>query len=66
MCLPISSAQHKYHEYVQEILELEVFKDSILKKAQVADGKKEEAASQRTAACNPKSRQADNDDSVIQ
>lgn len=32
MCLPISPAQHKYHEYVPEILELEMFKDSILKK----------------------------------
>lgn len=32
MCLPISPAQHKYHEYVPEILELEVFKDTILKK----------------------------------
>lgn len=30
MCLPISPAQRKYHEYVPEILELEVFKDSIL------------------------------------
>lgn len=65
MCLPISPVQHKYHEYVPDILELKVFKDSILNKVQVVDRKKR-AASQRTAACNPKSRQADNDDSVIQ
>lgn len=53
MCLPISPAQHKYHEYVPEILELEVFKDSILKKVQIADGKKK-PTSQRTAACKSK------------
>lgn len=46
MCLPISPAQHKYHEYVPEILELEVFKDTILKKVQVADGKKKSCKSE--------------------